>query len=358
MSVLISEPVAIVRSDAREVAMKEALFYEKLKNARVHCHLCSHECIIADGKRGFCGVRSNREGILYAMTYGKIVSSALDPIEKKPLNHFYPGISTYSVGSIGCNMRCIHCQNWQISQPESSVAEGQLGNLSPADAVRKTKENNCRALVWTYNEPSIWIEYVLDCAKLAREAGLLTVLVTSGMINPLPLKSLLEYTDAYRLDIKGFSEDFYQRLTGSRVLGQVLENARIAYRSGAHVEIVTNVIPNWNDSDEQLSGLARWIVENLSVDVPWHVTRYYPYYKLSEPPTPVSTLERAREIGLREGLNYVYVGNVPGHPGEKTYCPDCRKLLIDRGGYAIAANNIVQGGCKFCGHRIGHYRGD
>lgn len=338
--------------------MYEALFYEKMKQAGVHCHLCPHECSIPEGALGRCGIRRNRGGILYAMTYGKIVSSAIDPVEKKPLNHFYPGSSTYSLGSIGCNLHCIHCQNWQISHPMGFGTEMQLDDLAPPDAIRAAKANNCRALVWTYNEPSIWIEYVLDCAKLARDEGLLTVLVTSGMINPLPLKSLLEWTDAYRLDIKGFSDDFYQRLTGSRVLQQVLDSARIAYAAGVHIEIVTNVIPNWNDSDEQLRGLARWIVENLSADVPWHVTRYYPYYKLSEPPTPILTLERAREIGRQEGLNYVYVGNVPGHPAEKTHCPDCGKLLIDRSGYSIAVNHIVHGECGFCGHKIGHYRGD
>ncbi|HEX9777782.1 MAG TPA: AmmeMemoRadiSam system radical SAM enzyme [Geopsychrobacteraceae bacterium] len=338
--------------------MNEALFYEKLAKDRVHCHLCPHECVIADGKAGICSVRGNRGGVLYALTYGKIISSCVDPVEKKPLNHFYPGCSTYSIGSIGCNLRCIHCQNWQISHPEIAAGDRPLVDLSPAAAVQKAKQNNCRALVWTYNEPSIWYEYVLDSAQLARKEGLLTVLVTAGMINSAPLQALLEWIDAYRLDIKGFSEDFYQRLTGSRALGQVLENARAAYASGAHVEIVTNVIPNWNDAEPQLRGLARWMVDNLSADVPWHVTRYYPYHQLAEPPTPLATLERAREIGLQEGLNYVYVGNVPGHPFEKTRCPACGKLLIDRSGYRIAANHVVQGACEYCGHRLGHYRGD
>jgi len=234
----------------------------------------------------------------------------------------------------------------------------RLDFISPADAVLKAQENNCRAIVWTYNEPSIWIEYVLDCAKLARAAGLKTVLVTAGVINSAPLKALLKWTDAYRLDIKGFSEDFYQRLTGSRFLKQILVNARTAYDSGAHIEIVTNVIPNWNDSDEQLRGLARWIVENLSCDVPWHVTRYYPYYQMTEPSTPIETLDRARMIGIEEGLKYVYVGNVPGHPAEKTVCVDCGEVLIDRSGYKVSVNNTVRGSCKFCRARIGHYQGD
>ncbi|MDT8421167.1 MAG: AmmeMemoRadiSam system radical SAM enzyme [Desulfuromonadales bacterium] len=338
--------------------MKEALYYDKHHDGKVLCQLCPRGCLISEGHEGLCGVRGNRGGVLYALTYGKTVSAAFDPIEKKPLNHFYPGSKTFSLGSVGCNMRCLHCQNWQISHLSASGVNGQLTDLSPQQAVSRAKAEHCRALVWTYNEPSIWIEYVLDSAKLARQAGLQTVLVTSGMINPAPLQDLLQWTDAYRLDIKGFSEDCYQRLTGSRVLKQVLDNAKTAYDSGAHVEIVTNIIPNWNDSDEQLHGLSRWIVGNLSPDVPWHVTRYYPCYKMTEPATPITTLERARQIGMSEGLNYVYVGNVPGHSAEKTRCPDCGRLLIDRSGYQIVVNHIEGGACKFCGCRIGHYRGD
>lgn len=338
--------------------MKQARYYETGSGKDVHCLLCPRMCRIGDGKRGFCGVRINHGGILYAATYGKIVSAAIDPIEKKPLNHFYPGSKTFSIGSIGCNMRCIHCQNWQISCPDSYEVDGRLDDLSPAAAVRRALASDCRALVWTYNEPSIWIEYILDSARLAREAGLLTVLVTSGMINPEPLRELLKWTDAYRLDIKGFTEDFYHRLTGARVLAQVLENAVAAYRAGTHIEVVTNIIPNWNDADEELRDLSRWIIDNLSADVPWHVTRYYPSYRLQEPPTPIKTLERAREIGMREGLNYVYIGNVAGHPGEETLCPACGKLLIDRSGYRVDVVRIKSGKCVFCGHEIGHYRGD
>jgi len=338
--------------------MKEALYYEKRHDGKVLCQLCPRGCIIAEGHEGLCGVRGNRGGVLYALTYGKIVSAAFDPIEKKPLNHFYPGSKTYSLGSIGCNMRCLHCQNWQISHVSAIGVNGQLTDLSPEEAVFKAKAHNCRALVWTYNEPSIWIEYVLDSAKLAKQAGLQTVLVTSGMINPDPLQELLKWTDAYRIDIKGFSEDFYQRLTGARVLNQVLDNAKTAFNSGAHVEVVTNLIPNWNDSDEQLHGLASWIFENLSADVPWHVTRYYPCYKMTEPATPILTLERAREIGLSEGLHYVYVGNVPGHLAENTYCPECGKVLIDRSGYMIVANHIHRGKCEYCGHILRVYRSD
>jgi len=337
--------------------MKEALLYEKLAHKMVHCHLCPHDCVIPEGKTGYCGVRKNLEGTLYALTYGKVISIAIDPIEKKPLNHFYPGAPTFSIGTFGCNMRCLHCQNWEISHRGTSEAEDGLSELSPEAAVAMAKQKGCEALAWTYNEPSIWFEYILDTAKLARRKGLKTVMVTSGMINPPALKALLNYIDAYRLDIKGFTEEFYEKLTGSPVLAQVLKNGKIAFDAGAHVEVITNVIPNWNDSDQQFSGLARWMVENLSDQVPWHLTRYYPDYKLTEPPTPVATLERGMRIGRQEGLKYVYIGNVPEHPAQNTHCADCGKMLIERNGFSIGEIHIIKGACEFCGTKIGHYRG-
>lgn len=338
--------------------MKEALLYEKLAHEMVHCHLCPHSCIIPEGKTGFCGVRKNVQGTLFALTYGKVVSIAIDPIEKKPLNHFYPGASAFSIGTFGCNMRCLHCCNWEISHHAAAeLDDGLLHDLTPAEAVALTIARGCEVLAWTYNEPSIWFEYILDCAKEAREKGVQTAMVTSGMINPPALKTLLNYIDAYRLDIKGFTEEFYERLTGTPVLKYVLENARIAYEAGVHLEIVTNVIPNWNDSDEQFNELSKWIVENLDADIPWHVTRYYPEHKMTEPQTPTRTLERAKEIGHKNGLNYIYVGNIPGHRGQNTSCPQCSKVLIDRVGFGIGENHIVRGCCKYCGHRIGHYRG-
>jgi pyruvate formate lyase activating enzyme len=337
--------------------MKEELLYEKLSHKMVHCHLCPHDCVIPEGKTGYCGVRKNSDGTLYALTYGKVVSIAIDPIEKKPLNHFYPGASAFSIGTFGCNMRCKHCCNWTISHHTATEEGLDLHDLSPEEAVQMAKDRECEVLAWTYNEPSIWFEFVLDTAKLAKEAGLLTVMVTSGMISPPALKTLLNYIDAYRLDIKGFTEEFYERLTGSPVLKHILENALIAFRSGVHVEIITNIIPNWNDSDEQLNGLARWIVDNLDAETPWHVTRYHPENKLTEPSTPTETLERAKEIGHKNGLKYVYIGNVPGHPGQNTTCPECSKVLIDRAGFSIGENHILKGCCQFCGYKIGHYRG-
>lgn len=337
--------------------MKEALYYQKLGEQRVHCNLCPHECQISEGKTGLCEVRKNIGGTLFALTYGKVVSVCVDPIEKKPLNHFYPGASAFSIGTFGCNMRCLHCQNWQISHHCATEDGDGLSDLSPAQAVALALEHRCEVIAYTYNEPSIWIEYVLETSKLAREKGLKNVLVTSGMINPEPLKDLLAVTDAYRLDIKGFTEDFYKRLTGMAVLGRVLGNAKLALAAGCHIEIITNIIPNWNDSDEQLGGLAQWIVENLGPDIPWHLTRYYPYFKMTEPQTPVATLDRARQIGLNAGMRHVFVGNVPGHPDQSTLCHQCNKTLIDRRGYSIGEIHILKGCCSYCGAALGHYRG-
>ncbi|MGR3319267.1 MAG: AmmeMemoRadiSam system radical SAM enzyme [Candidatus Anammoxibacter sp.] len=337
--------------------MKEAMIYKSIDHETVQCHLCPHNCVILEGNTGFCGVRQNKNGKLYALTYGLISSAAIDPIEKKPLYHFYPGTPTMSVGTFGCNMRCKHCQNWEISHHKATEDGAGMQKLSPDALVRLTKERKCDILVWTYNEPSIWFEYIMDTAKLARKEGILTVMVTSGMINPPALKILLKNIDAYRLDIKGFSEEFYQNLTGKPVLKNVLENALIAYNAGIHIEIITNVIPGWNDSDDQFDGLSKWIVNNMSSDIPWHLTAYHPDNKLKEPPTPIDTLKRGMNIGHDNGLKYIYLGNIPGHTGQNTICPGCTKTLIDRIGFGVGENHIVKGCCKFCGYQIKSYCG-
>jgi pyruvate formate lyase activating enzyme len=337
--------------------MKEAMLYERIGHKMVQCRLCPHNCVIPEGKTGYCGVRKNRDGTLYALTYGRVASAAVDPIEKKPLYHFHPGSPTFSIGTFGCNMRCKHCQNWEISHHGAEENGEGLRELTPAELIEQVKRHRCTALAWTYNEPSIWFEYILETAKLARREGVLTVLVTSGMINPPALKALLTYVDAYRLDIKGFTEAFYERLTGNRVLAHVLENGLIAHEAGAHLEVITNVIPNWNDTNEQFDGLSKWIVTNLGEHTPWHVTAYYPSHKVTEPPTPVSTLERAKRIGMTNGLQYVYIGNISGHPGQNTICPGCGRTLIDRDGFGIGENHIVHGRCAYCGFEITGYRG-
>lgn len=335
--------------------MKEALFYERADRKTVRCRLCPHECALSEGQTGTCGVRLNRDGRLWALTYGRVASAAVDPIEKKPLYHFYPGTRTFSVGTYGCNLRCKHCQNWQISRRKAAEPDAELSNLSPEELVSAAVARECSSIAWTYNEPSIWIEYVLAGARLAHHRGLRTVLVTSGVINPAPLRALLNHIDAYRLDVKGFSEDFYARLTGSRVLGIVLQNALTARQAGAHLEIVTNVIPNWNDSGEQLGGLSSWIARKLGTDTPWHVTAYHPAYQVRESPTPPATLERAREIGAESGLKHIYLGNLPGLGGENTRCPECGRTVIKRSALRLEALELIQGRCRHCGCRLGRY---
>jgi len=336
--------------------LKEARFYQPETGDKVRCTLCPHACLIADGKDGLCRVRGNRSGRLYALTYGRVVSAAIDPIEKKPLYHFYPGSPTLSLGSVGCNLHCLHCQNWQISQCGMGQGEGMLHELSPAEVVDRTRSAGAEILVFTYNEPSLWVEYILDCAELAIPAGLRLVMVTSGMINPQPLQELLKVISAYRVDIKGFSREFYKDLTGFDVLDQVLENTRTAFRQGTHVEVVTNLIPGWNDDEAQLQGLTTWIRDELSPAVPWHVTRYIPCHRLHAPMTPVDRLELAERIGREAGLQHIYVGNVPGHAAQDTHCAGCGALLIERSGYVLQQNRLAAGCCPDCGRRLAVYR--
>jgi len=336
--------------------LQEARYYHPQPNQKVRCALCPHNCLISDGKEGICRVRENRAGKLYALTYGRVVSAAIDPIEKKPLYHFYPGAPTLSLGSVGCNLHCQHCQNWQISQCSMGRGDGMLRQLSPAEAVAQTRAAGAEILVFTYNEPSLWAEYILDCAELALPAGLKLVMVTSGMINPEPLQDLLKVVAAYRVDIKGFSGEFYKNLTGFDVLDQVLENTRTAFRQGAHVEVVTNLIPGWNDDEQQLSGLATWIRDELSPAVPWHVTRYIPCHRLTAPMTPVDRLELAEQIGRETGLQHIYIGNVPGHAAQDTHCSGCGALLIERAGYFLKQNRLTGGCCPDCGEQLPVYR--
>ncbi len=340
----------------------ECILYDKLKDNRIHCLVCPRDCKIADGHAGFCGVRHNRGGRLYAITYGKITSAAADPIEKKPLFHFHPGSRVFSLGSAGCNLRCVHCQNWQIAHERLDGASDGAGqtnlpgliDMSPAQAVAAAKEAGCAGIAWTYNEPTIWLEYTIDTAKLCREAGLYTVYVTNGYATEAAVDAIGPLLDAYRVDVKGFTDEFYKKLAGAANWRTILAAAeRAKKRWDCHVEIVTNIIPTLNDDDEQLRGIARWIVDALGAATPWHVTRFIPYLDLASlPATPTATLDRARQIGLDEGLSFVYVGNDPGNPGENTYCPGCGRLVIERSGYATTPLLVKEGVCAECGQSL------
>ncbi len=332
--------------------MQEAVLYEKLDNRRVRCRVCPRLCSIASGKLGVCGVRLNRDGVLLVLNYGLCSSVAVDPIEKKPLFHFHPGSLCLSLGTVGCNLRCVHCQNWQIAHADAREDGAGLRFIDPAGQVRMAREHGCQGVAWTYNEPTIWLEYTVDSAKACREAGLYTAYVTNGYITFEALDLIGPHLDAYRVDVKGFTKEFYRKLAKVPDFKPILEAAMRAKKTwGCHVEVVTNVIPTWNDDDAQLRGIAEWIASELGPETPWHVTRFMPYLELSDlPATPVDTLERARRIGLDAGLKFVYLGNVPGHQAEDTSCPVCGLLDVERSGYSVGRYRVTpEGACEACG---------
>ena len=326
--------------------LKEASFYKKLDKKAVSCLLCPRFCHIPEGERGFCRVRLNKGGRLFTITYGCPCAVHIDPVEKKPLFHVLPGSNVLSIASAGCNLKCKFCQNWTISQttPEHTYNY----NLPPEEVVAAAKRKRCPSIAYTYTEPTSFYEYMLDTAKVARKQGVLNLFHSCGYINPEPLRKLSRYLDAGNVDLKGFSRDFYQK-TCSAELQPVLETLKILKEEGVWIEITNLVIPTLNDGSELIKEMCFWIRDNLGEDVPIHFSRFHPDYKMRNlPPTPLETLERAHRIAKKAGLKYVYIGNVPGHPAENTYCPKCGKILIERRGYTILQNNIKEGECKFC----------
>ena len=333
-----------------EEPLKEAKYYRKLENKEVQCLLCPRRCIIPPAKRGFCGVRKNINGKLYSLVYGKPCAVHIDPIEKKPLFHFYPKSKAFSIATAGCNLRCKFCQNWHISQarPEETINY----NLPPAKLIEEVKKSGCSIIAYTYTEPTIFYEYMLETAKLAHQNGIKNIMHSAGFINPEPLRELCKYLDAANVDLKGFSDEYYRK-TCAGSLQPVLESLKTIKKEGVWLEVTNLIIPGLNDNPEEIKEMCIWIKKNLGEDTPLHFSRFYPTYKLKNLfPTPVESLEKAREIALNVGLKYVYIGNVPGHSGEITYCPKCGKVLVRRIGYRILENNIVDGKCKFCGEKI------
>ncbi len=326
--------------------MKEALFYEKLDDRKVRCFLCAHHCVIKDGKRGICAVRQNKEGVLYTLVYDKIISTNIDPIEKKPLFHFLPGSTSFSIATVGCNFRCEHCQNNDISQYPREHEDIIGKSVTPEAIVNSAESYGCESISYTYTEPTIFFEFAYDCAKLAQAKGIKNVFVSNGYTSPEATRTIAPYLHGNNIDLKG-DNDFYKKLCGAK-LEPVKETIRLMKELGVWVEVTTLIIPDYNDSEAVLRDIAEFIV---SVDpaIPWHVTQFYPTYKLTDKPrTPVKTLRRAREIGFKTGLKYVYEGNVPGEGGENTYCPNCNKLLIKRFGFRISENNLRDGECPQC----------
>jgi pyruvate formate lyase activating enzyme len=296
----------------------------------------------------------NKDRTLYNLNYAIVSSVAADPIEKKPLFHFFPGTLAFSLGTLGCNFHCKHCQNWEISAVDTKTIQRGCQEMQPQLAVELTKRYGCQGIAWTYNEPTIWFEYTLDSAKLAKKDNLYTVYVTNGYATPEALDTIGPYLDAWRVDIKGFSDSFYRDLAKVPHWREILEVAKRAKdKWNMHIEVVTNVIPTMNDDDEQLEGIANWIRDELGELTPWHVTRFYPHHHLTHlPPTPVSTLEHAYEIGQKAGLKFVYVGNVAGHNSESTVCYSCGKLVVQRFGYQTEVVGLEDSKCKFCGAEL------
>ncbi len=356
LSILISAGYFIPQTsnyflNAKQEDPKEALFYQSLGDSRVQCMLCPRKCVILSGKRGFCGVRENKGGVLYSLVYAKPVTLTIhDPIEKKPLFHFFPTSLTFSVATAGCNLRCKFCQNWEISQAKPE--ELRYAYLEPYALVEKAREQGRFIIAYTYSEPTIFYEYMLETAKLARAQGIKNCMHSNGFINPEPLRALCKYLDAANIDLKGFTDDYYVDLTEG-ALSPVLESLKILKEEGVHLEITTLLVPGQNDDELSLMRMCQWIKDNLGLEVPVHFSRFFPTYRLIHlEPTPFETLEKARTIAVSCGLKYVYIGNVPGSQAENTNCPSCGRIVIRRAGYAVSEVNITHGKCDFCGEEI------
>ncbi|MCL4456016.1 MAG: AmmeMemoRadiSam system radical SAM enzyme [Nitrospirae bacterium] len=330
--------------------MKEAILYEKKESGKVKCRLCSQYCSISPGKRGICAVRENKDGTLYTLVYGKIVARHIDPIEKKPLFHFHPGSRSYSIATVGCNLRCLHCQNYDISQYPKQHPDIPGEDMTPEQVVQEAELAGCKSISYTYTEPTIFMEFAYDCARLAHEKGIKNVFVSNGFSSPDATKLIAPYLDANNIDLKG-DDDFYKKVAGAR-LQPVLDTIKLMKELGVWVEITTLIIPDYNDSKEFLKWVAEFI-KSIDIAMPWHVTQFYPTYKLLDKPrTPLKTLRTAREIGLKAGLKYVYEGNVPGEGGESTYCHSCGELLIERFGFSLTTINMKDSKCRKCGVQI------
>jgi pyruvate formate lyase activating enzyme len=330
-----------------DTPLKEAILYEKLSKSRVRCHLCAHYCVIGEGKLGVCRVRKNVHGMLYTLVYGRTISQHVDPVEKKPLYHFYPGSRAYSMATPGCNFRCQWCQNADIAHMprERGLIAGY--EASPEQIVADARASDSRSIAYTYTEPTIFFEYAYDTARLARAAGIANIYVTNGYMTSEMLETFHPYLDAANVDLKAFRQKTYNRYVGAG-LGPVLDAMQAMKRLGIWLEVTTLVVPGLNDDPAELRDAARFVAQELGAETPWHLSRFFPTYHMTDrPPTPIETLRRAWEIGLDEGLHYVYLGNVAGE--SNTSCHQCGRLLIRRSGYWIAENHVRDGRCPTCG---------
>ena len=350
--------VLALRAEAKEFlasdgqARREALHYQKLGDGKgtVRCGLCPRRCTIASGNTGFCRARKNLDGTLYSLGYALPCAIHVDPVEKKPFYQFYPKSTSFSLACAGCNLRCKFCQNWEISQ--LSPLDAQNSFLPAAHVPAMAQLKGSRSVAFTYTEPTTFYEYMLDTARANRAKGLLSVYHSNGYINQEPLLELVKYLDAANIDLKGFSDQFYGSVCEA-TLGPVLETLKTLRGAGVWLEITNLVIPGYNDDPQMIAGMSRWINENLGADTPLHFSRFFPLYRMTAvPPTPVPTLDRARAIAQKAGLRYVYVGNVPGHSANSTYCPKCLRVVLKRAGFSVVEANIKGGRCGACGEKI------
>jgi pyruvate formate lyase activating enzyme len=330
--------------------LEEARYYRKLADGEVECRLCPRECLLRPGEIGDCQVKVNRKGTLYSLVYGRPCSLSVEPIEKAPFYHFLPGSWRLCLATVGCNLRCKYCQNWEISQ--AKVEEVESAEMSPEQVVALALRNNVRIICFTFSEPIAFYEYMYDIAELAKRAGLKTAMVSNGYINPKPLEKLLDVMDAVKIDLKAFTEDFYEEINLGE-LEPVLEAIKIIRRWGVWLELVNLLIPTLNDDPREISAMCGWIRKELGDDVPLHFTRFFPQYRLTNlPPTPIESLEKAYSLAKAAGLKYVYIGNVPGHRNNSTFCPGCGKVLIQRIHFDVPANHLKAGKCPYCGMNI------
>ena len=336
---------------AGDFLVREAMFYKELGDGSVQCGICFRRCVIPEGGRGFCRNRENREGVLYNVVYGRPSAIHIDPVEKEPQFHFLPGSLILCLGTAGCNFRCQHCQNWHLSQRAIEEME-YIYDLEPLEIVELALRKNIPTISFTYNEPISFYEYVYDIARLAKQKGLKVIWHSNGSINPEPLRELLQYTDAVTIDLKGFTVKFYSEISSAR-LQPVLATLKNIRQAGVHLEIVNLIIPTLNDDSGDIRRMCVWIKENLGSDVPLHFSRFFPAYRITAiSPTPINKLEEAHAIAQEVGLNFVTIGNTPGHLYNSTFCPNCQKRIIHRRHFAVLENNIEEGGCKFCKAKI------
>jgi pyruvate formate lyase activating enzyme len=331
--------------------MKEARIYQVLENQKIRCQTCAHYCLLVPGKSGICGVMQNREGVLYNLVYGRVIALHVDPIEKKPLFHFLPGAQALSIATTGCNMKCANCQNADISQMPRDTGTIQGQDMIPDRIIEKAVRQHCEVMAYTYTEPAIYLDYAIDIATLAAEKRIMNIFITNGYLSKESLAAVSPFLNGANIDLKAFKDETYKSVCGAR-LSPVLDTIERMHSQGIWVEITTLLIPGMNDSRDELKQIAKFIVE-LDPGIPWHISRFYPTYRMTDrPPTSPASIQKAREIGLEAGIRYVYSGNLPGDPGENTFCHHCGQRLVHRIGYQIRENRIQSGTCPDCQTKI------